>query len=128
MQPVGYIALYIPSSRSLSFFIFLSLVVSWVLILYMGSLGSNLSAGCANNICTLVTYSSLSITTIATPLSSVSMTLSMSFLSWTNPNLSCLVRFGLGVWAFLSRELMSALCSMVSSSFNFGHTDSTAVM
>ena len=66
-------------------------------------------------------------TTNATPLSTVSMILSLSFLSCANPIFSCLVKVGLGTFPFLSSQLMSDLSSMASS-FNLGHIDSIAVI
>ena len=65
---------------------------------------------------------------MASPLPTVRINLSLSFLSCAKPLHSCLVKLGLGVCALLSKELTSALSSCTSCSFSLLQIDSTAVI
>ena len=75
--------------------------MSLFLYLVVGSAGMDLYSGWSSNACAFLMYSSLSITTKDTPLSTVRMILLLSFLSSSKALLSSLVIFDLGVGSSL---------------------------
>ena len=79
--------------------------------------------------CALLVYSCLSMTTIATPLSAVSMTLVLSCLSWVRALCCAGLRLQL-MWCCccLSSLLTFALSSSASCVFNLAAATSVAVM
>ena len=109
--------------------IFLSRLINLVFILLVGSVFKTLYVPLSSsNIFAFSWYSSLSIMTMATPLSAVRMTLHWSFLSSTSAWTSCFVIFLLGSYECLRVSLILALRSSALWGSSFMQACSIAVM
>ena len=105
-----------------------SRLINLFLYLVVGSVVNSLYAVWCNNSTDFIIYSSLSMTTVDTPLFAVSITLPLSFFSSCIALASFFAMFSLGGQMFFKINLISPLSSSAFPCFNCWHTLSVSDM